>query len=73
MKVTIEYCTSWNYKPRASRLEDELIAKFGPQTKVELIPGSSGVCIVCVDEKQLFSKKELNRFPSDGEIVGLIK
>jgi len=54
-------------------LEDELIAKFGPQTKVELIPGSGGVFIVCVDEKQIFSKKELNRFPNEGEIVGLIK
>jgi selT/selW/selH-like putative selenoprotein len=54
-------------------LEDELIKEFGPQTRVELIPGSAGVYIVCVDDQQIFSKKELNRFPNDGEIVGLIR
>jgi selenoprotein W-related protein len=50
-----------------------LIKEFGPQIKVELIPGSGGVYTVCVDGKQIFSKKELNRFPDEGEIVGLIK
>jgi len=54
-------------------LEDELIKEFGPQTKVDLIPGSAGVYIVRVDDQQIFSKKELNRFPNDGEIVGLIR
>jgi selT/selW/selH-like putative selenoprotein len=39
---------------------------------VELIPGSGGVYIVCVDGKQIFSKKEVSRFPDEGEIVGLL-
>jgi len=47
--------------------------EFGPQIKVKLIPGSGGVFIVCVDDKQIFSKKEVSRFPDEGEIVGLIK
>jgi len=40
---------------------------------VELIPGSGGVYVVCVDGKQIFSKKEVSRFPDEGEILGLLK
>jgi predicted Rdx family selenoprotein len=40
---------------------------------VDLIPGSGGVYIVCADDKQIFSKKELDRFPDDGEILSLLK
>ena len=73
MKVTIEYCTAWNYKPRASSLEDELKNAFGSQVEVELIPGAGGVYTVCVDGKQIFAKKEVNRFPDEGEILSLLK
>ena len=39
---------------------------------VELIASSGGVYEVVVDGKNIFSKKALNRFPEDGEIVALI-
>ena len=70
MKITITYCSKWNYKPRASSLGDELQAKFGAQ--VELVGGSGGVFEVDVDGKNIFSKKALNRFPEDGEIANLL-
>ncbi len=41
--------------------------------EVELIASSGGVYEVIVDGKNIFSKKMLNRFPEDGEIVGLIQ
>jgi selenoprotein W-related protein len=40
---------------------------------VELIASSGGVYEVVVDGKNIFSKKVLNRFPEDGEIVSLIQ
>jgi selenoprotein W-related protein len=46
---------------------------FGDKVEVELIPGSGGVYTVCVDGRQVFAKKELNRFPEDGEIVRLLQ
>jgi len=70
MKVTIEYCEKWNYKPRASGLEAELKEKCGAD--VELIASSGGVYEVVVDGKLLFSKKSLGRFPADGEVIQLI-
>jgi selenoprotein W-related protein len=39
----------------------------------ELIPSSGGVYEVEVDGEIIFSKKELRRFPRDGEIIQLIK
>jgi selenoprotein W-related protein len=54
-------------------LEEELLATFGAEVQVELLAGSSGVYEITVDGKNIFSKKQLARFPHDGEIVGLIK
>jgi len=39
---------------------------------VELIASSGGVYEIVVDGKNIFSKKALNRFPEEGEIVGLL-
>jgi len=41
-------------------------------TSVELIGSSGGVFEVVVNEKRIFSKKKLGRFPEIGEIVHLI-
>jgi len=73
MKVRIEYCGQWNYKPRASRLEDELLAAFGQNLDVELVQGSGGVYEVIVDGENIFSKKKEGRFPEPGEIIALMR
>ena len=72
MKISIEYCQKWNYKPRASSLEEELKEKFGAGTDVELIAGSNGIFEIKVDGKVIFSKARSGRFPDDGEVAGLI-
>lgn len=43
---------------------------FGAE--VELLPSTGGVFEVTVDGKSVFSKKELKRFPEEGEIAGLL-
>jgi selenoprotein W-related protein len=53
-------------------LEAELRHALGPQTEIELIPGSGGVFRVCADSRQIFSKKETRRFPERGEIAALL-
>lgn len=52
-------------------MEEELKKEF--EAAVELIASSGGVYEVVVDGKNIFSKKALNRFPDDGEIVKLIR
>ncbi len=40
---------------------------------MELVASSGGVYEVSVDDRLIFSKKALSRFPDEGEIVGLIR
>lgn len=70
MKISIEYCTKWNYEPRASSLGDLLTKKY--DTEVKLLASEGGVFEVVVDGNLIYSKKELNRFPEDGEVEGFI-
>ena len=72
MQIYIEYCSVWNYLPRASGLEAELKGKFDG-VGVELISSGGGVFEVTLDGDLIFSKKSLDRFPDDGEIETLIR
>ena len=77
MIITIEYCTQWGYLDRALSLREELENEFRnkfDEFKVSLIKGTGGVFEIIVNEHlQVFSKKELNRFPNSSyEIIKTI-
>jgi len=70
-RYSIEYCVQWNYKPTALRARDQLLAdsnNANSNREVELIEGSGGVFEIIRDGELVFSKKSLNRFPTDEEI-----
>jgi len=71
MQVKIEYCVVWNYEPRAAGLAAELKQAFGAET--ELISGGRGDFDVTVDGSVIFSKRQLDRFPEEGEVQALIR
>ena len=71
MKISIEYCSIWNYLPRASSLESELEQNY-PDAEIKLVSSGGGVFEVMVNGNLIFSKKSLDRFPEKGEIVNLI-
>ena len=82
MNILIEYCTQWNYEPRALRLGEILKNKFG--INVTLLESSGGVFEVFLQKEpagkdapsqkiSIFSKKELNRFPNQNEVEDLIE
>lgn len=78
MKITIEYCMQWNYEPRALSLRDDLMDEFltdFDSFEINLVESSDGVFEVMVnDHLQVFSKKQLNRFPNSSyEIIKTIK
>ena len=73
MKISIEYCVKWNYRPRASSLEDELREQLGSTVDVRLIGGENGVFEITVEGDLIFAKSQLGRFPNDGEIINLIR
>ena len=76
MEVKITYCNSWNYRPVASRVEDEFLSQI-PGANVSKIVGSGGNFIVEVNGKVVFSKKDLigtdvNALPNHEEIAALV-
>ena len=76
MQVKIIYCNSWNYRPVASRVEDEIKTNFS-DARVEKVVGDGGNFIVEVDGDVIFSKKDRigndeARFPHGEEITTLI-
>ena len=52
-------------------MRDELCDKFG--VVAELIESSGGVFEVTVNGDLIFSKKSLDRFPEDNEIINLVE
>jgi len=55
-------------------LADELLGKYGTRiSTLTLIPSSGGVFEIMNNGELIFSKKNLNRFPDDGEIIDLIE
>ncbi len=74
MKITIEYCNVWNYLPRAAGLASELLEKYGTNVdELILLPSGGGVYEITKNGELIFSKKKLDRFPDDGEIIELIE
>ncbi len=71
MDIKINYCSVWNYEPRAAGLADTIKKELG--ISPELIPGSNGVYEVIVDGKIVFSKYQTKRFPENDEIIALIQ
>lgn len=70
MEIKIIYCTQWNYLPYAERVSAEISNEC---ENITLIPESKGVFDILLDEKEIFSKYKLDRFPNEGEILKLIK
>jgi selenoprotein W-related protein len=51
-------------------LGDLLTKKY--DADVKLLPSEGGVFEVLVDGNLIYSKKEINRFPEEGEVEGLL-
>ncbi len=57
--------------PKASSLEEYLKARY-EEADIELISSGGGVFEVMIEDKLIFSKKSLGRFPEHQEIDRLI-
>ena len=73
MDIRIEYCTSWNYKPRAASLAKALEKKYSGQVnEVKLVESSGGAFEVYLNEELLYSKLETRKFPTEDQIATAI-
>lgn len=73
-KIKIEYCIAWGYLPKAVSLTEKILRQYKHNlVGLELIPSAGGVFEVKFNEKLIFSKKKLGRFPQDGEVEELVQ
>lgn len=71
--LLIEYCTAWGYIGRAVALARSVLNEHkNTISELTLIPSSGGVFEVTLNNKLLFSKKELDRFPEKDEVENII-
>lgn len=70
--VSIEYCIPSGYGQHALSLTQELLNQYVSSIEaLTLIPSGKGMFEVIVDDELVFSKKEIGRLPTDGEIESL--
>lgn len=72
--ISIEYCASWNYLPRAASLADELLSNYQHLIdNLTLIPSRGGAYEVIINDDLVYSKKATKRHAEAGEVFGLFK
>lgn len=73
-QVEIEYCTQCHWLLRAAWMAQELLTTFESDlNRVSLVPGTSGIFEVRLDNELIFSRKAEQRFPESKELKQLIR
>ena len=72
MQLSIDYCTTCNYRPMAASLAFSIKRETGIET---VLNGStaSGAFEVRIDQSLIFSKLQTNQFPDHAQIVEMVK
>ena len=69
MKIIIEYCIKWNYRPEFDRVSNEIKKII---SNVNIIdnpnPPRTGAFEITIDTKLVYSKFKTNNFPTINEI-----
>ena len=72
-EIEIQYCTSWNYLPKAASLADAILSTFKQRiARLILVPAAGGCFEIFFDGKLAFSKLAEHRFPDNKEIIDKI-
>ena len=69
MRIYIEFCVKWNYDPEFERVSN-IIKNLESDVEISCNqnPPRSGAFEVSINDKLVFSKFELGRFPTENEI-----
>ena len=71
MDISIQYCGSWGYKPRAASLADKLKSNFDIEAR--LIEGAGGIFDVKLGGNLVYSKHETGSFPDEDELIASLR
>lgn len=69
LEISVEYCASCNYLPRALWMAGEILTEIQfDVARFDLIPGDMGVFEWSVGGEPIFSKSATGRFPDIEEL-----
>jgi selenoprotein W-related protein len=73
--ISIEYCPKCAWMLRATYLTQELLTTFTEDVHgVTLIPSNvNGTFRITIDEKEIFDRKQMGRFPETRELKQLVR
>lgn len=73
--ITIEYCPKCGWMLRSAYMAQELLSTFTDEIKgVSLFPSETGgAFLVHIDDKLIFDRKEMQRFPEIKELKRLVR
>lgn len=73
--ITIEYCPKCGWMLRSAYMAQELLSTFTDQIKgVSLVPSETGgAFLVTIEDKLIFDRKEMQRFPEIKELKRLVR
>ncbi len=71
MDISIQYCGSWGYKPRAVSLAGKLKSNF--DIEAQLIEGTGGIFDVKLGGNLVYSKHQTGSFPDEDELIASLR
>lgn len=73
-KIIIKYCPKCRWLPRSTWMAQELLTTFETELhELALQPAASGVFEVIANDKLVWSRKEVQRFPEITELKQLVR
>lgn len=68
--IRIDFCYECGYTRRANKLAGDVMEEFGDFLPggVAIVPGAREVFDVWLDDRLLFSRKKVDRFPNEREV-----
>jgi len=74
MKLHIEYCEKWNYKPEFDRVSNIINSlNYNVEIKGNLAEPRTGSFEVKLNDKLVFSKFQTDKFPDENQVLNWFK
>ena len=73
--ISIEYCPKCGWMLRAAYFAQELLTTFTGDVKGVILEPSevNGTFVIRIDEKEIFNRKTMGRFPETKELKQLVR
>lgn len=73
-KIQIKYCCKCRWLLRASWMAQEILSTFEDNVdELSLVPGTGGIFEIIANDKLIWSRKEMGRFPEISELKQCVR